>query len=272
MSDGRRRTIPNKEVGFSERFLSHLRMKVDDDWELPDDRSTLSWALHNAVRDGGLEELAEEHLYFADLSVGLRCTQLDSIFAIGINHLILKLRGFDSHGYQFAISRWGAIDLLKDLKKQQPYDEKSMDLLTTRVVSYLKPLHAVAAIVNHEGNILMGKKNEGAQGFLSGEWHVPGETMKYGEDKETALHRGIKEEANIEIKVLDYLATHHTPTPTPVHWYTCVPKTYDIQAGSDLSEVRWVPKGEVPSFCSEKARALWPKKIRAYFDVKEVAK
>ncbi|MBI2663625.1 NUDIX domain-containing protein [Candidatus Woesearchaeota archaeon] len=124
---------------------------------------------------------------------------------------------------------------------------------------------AVVALVNYDGKILLGKKIDGAEGFLSGKWHILGETLENGETEEEGLKRGIMEEAGIEIKVLRYLASHRTPKHTLVKWYECKPLTYEIRAGSDLNEVRWVSKKEVIEMCHGKAKMLWPKQIQKYF-------
>ena len=124
---------------------------------------------------------------------------------------------------------------------------------------------AVVALVNYNGNILLGKKLDRAEGFLSGKWHIPGETLENGETDEEGLIRGIMEEAGIEIKVSKYLASHRTPKHTLVKWYECEALNYDIRAGSDLSEVRWVPKSEVIEMCHDRAKTLWPQQIQEYF-------
>lgn len=124
---------------------------------------------------------------------------------------------------------------------------------------------AVVALINYDGNILLGKKLDGAEGFLSGKWHIPGETLENGETDEEGLIRGIMEEAGIEIKVSKYLASHRTPKHTLVKWYECEALTYNIRAGSDLSGVRWVPKSEVIGMCNDRAKTLWPQQIQEYF-------
>lgn len=129
---------------------------------------------------------------------------------------------------------------------------------------------AVVGVVNNNNNILLGKKKDGAKGFLSGQWHIPGETVEPGESDELALKRGIKEEAGIEIEILRYMATHYTKTPTEVRWYECLPKTYDIRPGSDLTEVIWLPRLEVIPYLNANGRAtsLWPKEIFEYFSIR----
>ena len=124
---------------------------------------------------------------------------------------------------------------------------------------------AVAALVNYNGRILMGRKKAGSEGFLSDKWHIPGETLEEGETDEEGLIRGVMEEAGIKIKVGKYLASHRTPKHTLVRWYECEPLTYDIQAGSDLSEVKWVLREEVMKMCHDRAKSLWPQQIEEYF-------
>ena len=124
---------------------------------------------------------------------------------------------------------------------------------------------AVAALINFNGKILVGKKKKDAEGFLAGKWHIPGETLEDGENNESALIRGIKEEAGIEIQVVRYLGTHRTPRHTEVKWYECIPKTYNIVAGSDLEEIKWVSKKDVLNLCRVEAISLWPKEIKEYF-------
>ncbi len=127
---------------------------------------------------------------------------------------------------------------------------------------------AVAGIVIYEGRILVGRKNDDAEGFLSGAWHIPGETLEGGEREVDGLKRGILEEAGIEIKVGKYLGMHFTRTPTEVRWYECFAESGDIEAGSDLAEVRWVTREEVFDLCDGRSTCLWPREILEYFGKK----
>ena len=124
---------------------------------------------------------------------------------------------------------------------------------------------AVAAIVAHEGKILIGKKRKGSEGMMSGKWHIPGETLRERETDEQGLIRGIMEEAGIKIKPGRYLGLHETPKGTVVNWYECESLTQDITAGSDLEEIMWVPFGEVAALCHKNAVSLWPREVLEYF-------
>ncbi len=96
---------------------------------------------------------------------------------------------------------------------------------------------AVAEIVNWDEKILIVKKNEDAEGILSGKWRIPGETLEENEDDIAGLIRGIKEEAGIEIlRVERYLSSHITQKGTNVIWYECVPMSTNIKSGTDVSE------------------------------------
>lgn len=122
---------------------------------------------------------------------------------------------------------------------------------------------AVVAIVKHEGQILVGKKVSG-KGYLAGKWHILGETLEEGESDEEGLKRGVMEEAGIKIHVLGLLASSKTPKHTSVNWYECEPLTFNIKAGSDLEEVRWMSKAEAKSMCSDEAKSLWPREVKDY--------
>jgi ADP-ribose pyrophosphatase YjhB (NUDIX family) len=124
---------------------------------------------------------------------------------------------------------------------------------------------AVIAVIKDCGQILMALKGEEEEGRLAGLWHVPGETLENGETDEDALHRGMREEANIEIKIMRHLGQHITAKNTEVNWYECWPLSYELQAGSDVTEVQWVPRYRVMEMCGERARTTWPSSVQDYF-------
>ena len=126
--------------------------------------------------------------------------------------------------------------------------------------------HAVIAIVNFEGKILLGKKKTSSPKFLAGEWHIPGETVEFGESDSEALIRGIKEEANISVKVGRYVGSSITPTSKKLaNWYECFAETDKFIAGSDLEEIKWVSRKDVLDLISPRVSENWPMKILDYF-------
>lgn len=127
-------------------------------------------------------------------------------------------------------------------------------------------MHAVVAVINYEGNILIGKKRSDSQKFLAGKWHIPGGRVETGEDDQTALIREMMEEAGIEIYVKRYITSYKTPTSRrEARWYECFALTDNVTPGDDLEAVRWIPKNRVLEFCDNKAISLFSEEIIDYF-------
>ena len=123
----------------------------------------------------------------------------------------------------------------------------------------------VVAIVNYNGKILLGKKKSDSEKFLAGKWHVPGETIEFGEDDKTALIRGIKEEAGIGIYVRDYIGSSYSQSHRNLRWYECFAPSNKISVGSDLEDAMWIPKNLVFSFLDLDVKELWSREIIDYF-------
>lgn len=124
---------------------------------------------------------------------------------------------------------------------------------------------AVSGIVNYNEKILIGKKRSDSKKFLAGCWHIPGETVKENESDETALKRGFKEEANLEITVGKYICSSTTPSSkTENRWYECFSETEIVKPSSDLEEIKWVLKKDVFCECDKKAINLWPSEVIKY--------
>ena len=51
-----------------------------------------------------------------------------------------------------------------------------------------------------------------------------------------------------------------------VRFYECLAETEDIEAGSDLGDVRFVPRKDAIDFISEKVRNYLPKEIFDYLN------
>ena len=125
---------------------------------------------------------------------------------------------------------------------------------------------AVAAIINYNGKVLVGKKRSDSKKILAGQWHIPGETIEGNETDEEALIRGMEEETGLDILIGSYIASSITPTPhSNIRWYECFAQTDKTRCGSDLEEIRWVSKREVLNECSPEAVSRWPQKVVDYF-------
>ncbi|NLM39638.1 MAG: (deoxy)nucleoside triphosphate pyrophosphohydrolase [Firmicutes bacterium] len=60
------------------------------------------------------------------------------------------------------------------------------------------PVPVMAAIIRHEGKILICQRKSGA---LAGKWEFPGGKLENGESPEECLVREIREELDVEIEV-----------------------------------------------------------------------
>ena len=130
---------------------------------------------------------------------------------------------------------------------------------------------AVVAIIENNGNILIGKKQQDSTDPLTNTWHIPGGKNKNGESDEEALRREMMEELGVLIRIerlLDESIQLRKETTFHVAWYLCHldPENQEIVSGSDLKEARFVAKKDTFLICSEKASSLWPKKVREYLN------
>ena len=95
--------------------------------------------------------------------------------------------------------------------------------------------HAVVAVVNYNGKVLLGKKIKNSPKALAGQWHIPGESVEDNESDEEALIRGIREEAGLEIEVGIPFVT----------WYNKFPEDEPVPAESGVQSPHFVnPESE----------------------------
>jgi 8-oxo-dGTP diphosphatase len=121
---------------------------------------------------------------------------------------------------------------------------------------------AVAAIILHNGHVLVGKKIRKEKHFISGGWHIPGGHVHKNEDEVTALIREMKEETNLDVEVGAKLtSTHITINGTEVHWYICKPLTLELKPMDDLEDAKFVSRQKVVDFCDTRATELWPQEV-----------
>ena len=125
------------------------------------------------------------------------------------------------------------------------------------------PKEAVVGIVKYNGSILLVRKIPGKD-FLSGEWHIPGETKEGWESDEEALKRGIREETGIEISVEESIGSYKSPNKREVRWYLCTALSYRLNPGSDVDAAEWVPYEQVHYRHSEKTASILPERIKKH--------
>lgn len=125
----------------------------------------------------------------------------------------------------------------------------------------------VTAITEYNGKVLIGKKIKKPGHPLSEAWHIPGGRVEKGETEKQALVREMLEETGIKIEVKRFLDEHIIPNVNfKVRWYLCGPLTFELKAGSDLTDVKYIPKSEVSKICNTEAVLLWPPKVKEYFE------
>ncbi|KXB08734.1 hypothetical protein AKJ56_00470 [candidate division MSBL1 archaeon SCGC-AAA382N08] len=76
-----------------------------------------------------------------------------------------------------------------------------------------------------------------------GKWALPGGKVDYGETVKQAAIREVKEETNIDIRLVKLLG-HYDIIDDGYHYVTIcyrgIPKNADIIAGSDVEKAKWI--------------------------------
>ena len=111
------------------------------------------------------------------------------------------------------------------------------------------PQIVVAAVIEHEGRVLIGKRKRGKQ--HAGKWEFPGGTLEEGETREECLKRELMEELGIEVKVGELVCScSHDYTRD----WTIQLEVYRTQyvtghfALNDHDELAWVRIEDLPRY------------------------
>ncbi len=110
----------------------------------------------------------------------------------------------------------------------------------------------VAVIVDEHDQVVLTRRN--IPPFFD-QWVMPGGKIALGESILRALHREVREEIGIDVTVgaLVDVFEHLTPGPDNDHfvilYYRCHPLKRDLAPNeAEVSEARWVPRGELPRY------------------------
>lgn len=126
---------------------------------------------------------------------------------------------------------------------------------------------AVVALIEQEEKVLLGKKIRKENTALSESWHVPGGKLEEGEDEKMGLIREMREELGADLEVEEFIGSGKSLHGNwLVKWYWCSLEG-EPKPGSDLSEVRFVPKEEAVRLCREDIRERWPEEVKKYFKI-----
>lgn len=115
------------------------------------------------------------------------------------------------------------------------------------------PIIGVGAVIVEGGRALLVRRNTEP---LRGEWSVPGGVLELGEKLRDGVRREALEETGVEVEageVLDVCDSIFTDGlgQTQYHYvlidYLCRPISGHAQAGSDVSDVRWVSADALPA-------------------------
>jgi 8-oxo-dGTP diphosphatase len=118
-------------------------------------------------------------------------------------------------------------------------------------IFYSAPHPTVSAIITDaqgENFLLARRKFEPFQGY----WDIPGGFLALGESLEDGLRRELSEELEIEIRIIESLGSYpdiygEDSTPTINIFYLATIVEGIPTAKSDVSQVRWFNRNEVPS-------------------------
>ena len=113
------------------------------------------------------------------------------------------------------------------------------------------PVVGIAGVVIHNGSLLLIQRGSNP-GY--GMWSIPGGKLEFGESLRHGVEREIREECGIDVVAGDVLGVfdliEHDDDGSIAFHYVLIDlearyRGGEIRAGSDASDVRWVPLREV---------------------------
>jgi ADP-ribose pyrophosphatase YjhB (NUDIX family) len=114
-----------------------------------------------------------------------------------------------------------------------------------------RPIIGIGAVIVHRNRMLLVRR---ATEPLKGEWSVPGGMLELGEKLRDGVRREVLEETGLKVEPGDVLDVFDSifrdeKGRTQYHYvlidYLCRLVSGEAQAGSDVSEVRWVQEDEL---------------------------
>lgn len=128
-----------------------------------------------------------------------------------------------------------------------------------------------AIIFNNEGKVLIAQRGQKAKNDV-GKWEFPGGSVEFAETLENAIKREIKEELDIEIKVIELLhVVDHFLIEKKQHWVApsyiakLISGVAKINEPEKCSNFKWVNFSQIdPSTLSSPSRSNYKKFIEKY--------
>lgn len=117
-----------------------------------------------------------------------------------------------------------------------------------------RPILGVGAIIADNGRVLLVERGHDP---LKGVWSLPGGVVEVGEYLKDAVRREVREETGLEVEPVSIVEVFERIMPdasgrTEYHYvlidYLCRVKGGRLQAESDVSDARWVPRADLRSY------------------------
>ena len=141
----------------------------------------------------------------------------------------------------------------------------------------------VVCFIIKRKKILIGEKREDSKKFMAGKWHIPAGSEKENDFYEASslndlvkniVSREMREETNLTVETIDiiditYIAKLDVPKNTIVVWVYCEVVSGELQAGSDLEDVRWVKLDDLYQHIDPHTTYSMPASVRVFLKSKK---
>lgn len=132
-------------------------------------------------------------------------------------------------------------------------------------IFYQNPFPAVLAVIEKEDQVLLVKrKNNPGKGY----WTLPGGFVEIGQNFESALRSEISEEIGVKIKSFSYFGSYKSEYQNEFLCEDVVCVAFKIEvdsmefkAGSDVADVKFFPKNNLPKIAPLKDAQLIIKRL-----------